>query len=166
MEPENEYVENEWYVVRYSGEIPEIALNSAFYYLTRDKKGPQIVLSEKEQDYLKNAAVDRFREIILRDIQFENREKSIYRGIKRTVANWYRFESFCTRQNISLTSSGLKQEVASQLISFLSTASKSVGTCDFTLNCSREELVTFVTHLGLDKGNLPENTSLLCAKEI
>ena len=164
MEPENEHIENEWYVVRHSGEIPEIALNSSFYYLTRDNKGPQIVLSEKELDYLKKAAVDRFREIILRDIFFENREKPIYRGIKRSLANWYRFENFCTRQNIS--SIGLKQEVALQLISFLSTVSKSTATWGFTLNCSGEELMTFVAHLGLEKGNVPENISLLCMEEV
>lgn len=164
MEPESEHLENEWYVVRHSGEIPEIALNSSFYYLTRDKKGPQILLSGKDLDYLKKAAVDRFREIILRDIQFENREKSIYRGIKRTVANWYRFESFCIRQDIS--SIGLKQEVALQLIAFLSTVSASADTCDFTLNCSGKELMTFVAHLGLETGNLPESISLLCMEEV
>lgn len=164
MEPDNEHIENEWYVVRHSGEIPEIALNSSFYFLTRDKRGPQIVLSEDELHYLKNAAVERFREIIHRDIVFDNREKSIYRGIKRSIANWYRFESFCRRQNISPTA--LKQETAGQLVSFLSIVSKNLDTCNFSLNCSSDELATFVARLGLEKDKVPEKCSLLCVEEI
>lgn len=163
MGPENEHIENEWYVVRHSGEIPEIALNSSFYYLTRDKKGPLLVLSESELEFLKKAAVDRFREIILRDIQFENREKSIYRGIKRSIANWYRFESFCIRQQIS--SNALKQETRDQLTSFMSTVITSTGSCGFTLNCSSEELLAFAIYLGLEKEILPENISSLCVED-
>lgn len=48
--------EDEWYIVRYSGEIPEIAFNSAIHYLTRAQDGPHLTLSEEQNHLLKKAA--------------------------------------------------------------------------------------------------------------
>lgn len=44
-----EVLENEWHIVRYSGETPEIAYNSSIYYLTRAQDGPQINLDEEQE---------------------------------------------------------------------------------------------------------------------
>lgn len=76
----DELLENEWYIVRNSGEIPEIAFNSALYFLTKAQDGPQMDLTAKQLAWLKDGAVERFREIILRDLQHTNIEKTLYRG--------------------------------------------------------------------------------------
>ena len=91
-------IENEWYIVRYSGETPEIAYNSAIYYLSRAQDGPRICLDEEQIELLKKAAVDRYAEIVLRDLQHDNCTKSIYRGIGRSIINYRRFCMFCERQ--------------------------------------------------------------------
>ncbi|CAG37807.1 unknown protein [Desulfotalea psychrophila LSv54] len=111
-----ELYENEWYVVRHSGEIPEIALHSALYFLTRDKIGPQLELTEVQLKGLQDAALSRFREIILRDILSENIGTSAYRGLSRCMANYQRYLKFCQRQSLEV---GLREQVHRQLIVFL-----------------------------------------------
>ncbi len=49
-------LENEWYAVRHSGEIPEIALCSAFYYLVEDRSGPRSDLNVAQSRMLVEAA--------------------------------------------------------------------------------------------------------------
>ncbi|MCX5869705.1 MAG: hypothetical protein NTY00_03505 [Deltaproteobacteria bacterium] len=97
--PRQELLEDEWLLVRHSGEIPEIALHSAFYYLTEDLNGPQLRLSVEEMQYLREAATARYQEIIRRDLCFENRELTVYRGVRRAIFNWHRFVVFCERQD-------------------------------------------------------------------
>jgi wobble nucleotide-excising tRNase len=99
--PRQELLEDEWLLVRHSGEIPEIALHSAFYYLTADPNGPRLQLSVEETRYLRDAAVTRYQEIIRRDLCYENRELTVYRGVRRAIFNWHRFVVFCERQDIS-----------------------------------------------------------------
>ena len=97
--PRQELLENEWFVVRHSGEIPEIALHSAFHYLTEDLNGPRLQLSAEEIHSLQEAAATRYQEIILRDLCYENRELTVYRGVQRAIFNWRRFVAFCERQD-------------------------------------------------------------------
>lgn len=99
--PRLELLEDEWLLVRHSGEIPEIALHSAFHYLTADPNGPRLRLSVEETHYLRDAAATRYQEIIQRDLCYENRELTVYRGIRRAIFNWHRFVVFCERQDIS-----------------------------------------------------------------
>ena len=99
--PRQELLEDEWLLVRHSGEIPEIALHSAFYYLTEDPNGPRLQLSVEEKHYLRDAAATRYQEIIQRDLCYENRELTVYRGVRRAIFNWHRFVVFCERQDIS-----------------------------------------------------------------
>ena len=101
--PRQEVLEDEWLIVRHSGEIPEIALHSTFYYLTEDPDGPQLQLSIEEIQYLQEAAAARYQEIILRDLCYENRELTIYRGMQRAIFNWHRFVAFCERQKYRLS---------------------------------------------------------------
>lgn len=96
--PRQEVLEDEWLIVRHSGEIPEIALHSAFYYLTEDPDGPRLQLSVEERESLQDAAVARYQEVIMRDLCYENRELTIYRGMRRAIFNWRRFIAFCERQ--------------------------------------------------------------------
>ncbi len=157
-----ELVENEWYVVRHSGEIPEIALHSSFYYLTQDKNGPKLSLNKDQECMLKKAALDRFREIVLRDISPENRDKTIYRGLKRTIANWDRFTAFCSRQNLSPDT--LKKEVRIQLLSFLATDGVKITSCECNseVNCSLQELQNFAMKLDVEIDALPKELGCGC----
>lgn len=160
MQSPEDIFEDEWYLVRYSGEIPEIALNSSFYYLTRDKNGPEMALTEEQVLRLKHAAMDRFHEIILRDMIPENRDKTIYRGIRRSIANWDRYQQFCLRQE--LDGEAFKREVAQQLLHFLDVHQNEVcsgGECPL-LDCSFDELISFSRAVGIEAEELPENVRL------
>ena len=70
-------VEDEWYVVRYSGEIPEVAYHGAVFHLTRAANGPRIDLSRRQRDRLLEAVTQRYLEITLRDLLPENKEKLV-----------------------------------------------------------------------------------------
>jgi len=148
VEDVDELVDNEWYIVRYSGEIPEIAYNSSIYFLTRATAGPLITLSESHLDRLKQAAVDRYEEIILRDLLHENVGKSIYRGVVRSICNYNRFTQFCRRQNLS---PGAIRIMAGQVLSeFLQIESQLLASKNSTtvINCSFAELTSFAQALG------------------
>ena len=82
-----EHLDNEWFVVRHSGEIPEIALYAARHYLTEAEDGPRLHLSRDQWGRLVDAARVRYEEIVLRDLQVDNRDTSIYRGLARSIAN-------------------------------------------------------------------------------
>jgi hypothetical protein len=95
----DELFENEWYLVRYSGEIPEIALHAAIYFLTLAKDGPRVELTPGQLAMLERAAIDRFREIIHRDLEHANATTSAYRGVARSIVNYRRFLTFCCRRH-------------------------------------------------------------------
>lgn len=144
-----ELIENEWYVVRHSGETPEIALHSALYHLTRAKDGPRISLTSEQLTGLHAAAVDQFQEIIIRDITPKNIDSSSYRGIERSIVNYRRYLKFCQRQSLPNT---LESVVAQQLITFLSSPvlRQSCEMCRRCLNCNFEEIEAFSRQLKMD----------------
>ena len=144
-----EVLENEWYMVRHSGEIPEIALHASLYFLTRAKEGPYLVLTENQLAILQQAAADRFREIILRDIDCSNIGSSIYRGIARSFANFKRFLAFCERQQ--LDPGEIRSEVARALSGFISHEIDRVSLAlrGTVFNCSIEELFEFADILDI-----------------
>lgn len=145
----SELVENEWYVVRHSGETPEIALHSALYYLMRAKDGPQLSLTDEQLVGLQDAAVDQFQEIITRDITPKNIDSSSYRGVERSIVNYQRYLNFCERQALGNT---LETVVGQQLIVFLSLPSlgQDEEICKRCLNCSFEEILAFSIQLKID----------------
>lgn len=147
-----ETIENEWYVVRYSGETPEIAYNSAIYHLTRAKDGPQVCLTEQQIDLLKDAAVDRYTEIVLRDLQHVNCSKSIYRGIGRSIINYRRFCMFCARQELEVTR--VRSKAAEALQIFIDTEIyqlQRLGRSSI-INCTFKELQNYAAELGVELG--------------
>ncbi len=157
-----DYLEQEWYVVRHSGEIPEIALHGSLYYLTEDCDGPRLTLSSHHKLVLIEAAAERFREIILRDLTHENRHKREYRGVGRAVVNYRRYMSFCQRQCYQDTH--FAADVAYALLLFLATEQvvarrKGAGAL---LNCSFNELCAFATELGLVQSVFPPSVAALC----
>lgn len=158
---ENE-IENEWYVVRHSGEIPEIALCSALHFLVEDRNGPCGELNGAQTRRLVEAAELRYREIVLRDLSHENRGRPVYRGIKRSITNWGRYETFCKRQGVDPTF--LKHETAAALLIFLAEEVVDVlsGSRDSSINCTFDELRTFAARLGLTLSTLPEGIADIC----
>ncbi len=161
-DPLQEILENEWYIVRYSGETPEIAYNSAIYQLCRAQDGPRITLTEEQFAWLKDAAVDRFSEIIMRDLQHGNSTKSIYRGIGRSIINYRRFCTFCSRQDLAVRH--VRKLTAKALSVFLQTELSLLQSQDrpTVINCTYPELQSFARELGVDLGNMASALTALC----
>lgn len=145
-----EVIENEWYIVRHSGETPEIAYNSAIYYLSRAQDGPHVCLDEEQIELLKKAAVDRYAEIVLRDLHHVNSTKSIYRGIGRSIINYRRFCMFCSRQQLEVTL--LRSQVAEALLVFLETEIEQLQNLNrpSIINCTYKELQDYAALLGVE----------------
>lgn len=157
-----ELLEDEWLIVRNSGEIPEITYHSSLYFVSVDPEGPGFELSEVEKNRLKDAAVQRYHEIILRDIQLENFHKTIYRGIRRTIYNWYRCKAFTERQNLDCDA--FRETAARDLILFLEQGMQAAGNSlpvNF-LNCCFEELLELAKELNVDPEKLSPNLLKYC----
>lgn len=158
-------LEEELLIVRHSGEIPEIALHSTLHYLIDDPDGPSLVLQEEELSALQDAALARYREIILRDLDPENRDTGMYRGVARSIANFHRMEAFCRRIGRECTA-GFRAEVAEALLSFLDREINDVQSNRraSSVNTARSELEKFASELHLDCSALPNGWSDLCPK--
>lgn len=158
-----DYISNEWFVVRHSGELPEVALHSSLHFLTEADEGPKIFLAAEQLRELQEAALERYKEIILRDLQPENRDTTIYRGVKRSIINYRRYRQFCRRQGLEAVT-GFMEEVAAALLLFLLAEAEDAGntTRQPTLNCSFHELHDFAVELGLEPEALPAGLSNLC----
>lgn len=159
---ENPLLSDELLIVRYSGEIPEVALHGSLYYLTRDPEGPGIDLAFEERRLLKEMAAVRYREIIRRDLDPENRTKSHYRGPARCIANWRRMERFCRRERIGLA--GFRQEVSRALVALLERELSDLvgGKGVSSINCTADELYRFCRELGLAAVALPAGLEKIC----
>ncbi len=157
-----EVLENEWYIVRYSGETPEIAFHSSLYQLSRAQGGPLIKLTDKQVELLKNAAVDRFIEIILRDMQHANSAKSIYRGICRSIINYHRYCIFCSRQGLDV--SQVRCQAAEVFLAFLETEIHLLQRVNrpTLINCTYMELQSFARELGVELGDTFTVLTKLC----
>ena len=165
MEPDlEEILENEWYLVRHSGETPEIALHSALYYLTRAKDGPHLDLDAERRQWLQAAALTRFAEIIVRDLLHDNRHASVYRGPARSIVNYSRFIAFCSRQG--LDAGPVRQEAAAALRRFLGREVEETGRgCRTLLNCTFRQLSEFAAALGVEVDRFREHLAPLCIAE-
>jgi len=157
-------LEEEILIVRHSGEIPEIALYSSIYYLTEDSDGPGINLHEHELQSLYDVAIERACEIVLRDLDPDNRDLGMYRGPARTIYNWHRLQDLCRRINRDCP--GFEKTVASALISFLHREMEDVQSsvrCS-TVNCRVSDLQSFFEELCIDLKKLPADWVSLCPK--
>ncbi|MGV1100510.1 hypothetical protein ACUUL3_14035 [Thiovibrio sp. JS02] len=166
MNSKEDFLAEEAIIVRNSGEIPEIAFHGSIYYLSEDPDGPQLELNEHDFALLRSQAVARYCEIILRDLTPENRDKSIYRGIRRSICNWERLGKFCQRQDIALEKR-LRQEFGKALGSFLRQEEAEVreGLRASCLNCTEAELRRFALDLGLTPAELPGGLACLCQQK-
>jgi len=159
---DNLHLADELLIVRHSGEIPEVALHGSLYYLTRAADGPALVLTEAEIGALKGMALARYREIINRDLEPGNRDRSLYRGLARAATNWRRLEKFCQREGLAVAA--LRQEICSALLTFLQREAEDVasGRRAPSINCQAEELLAFAEAIGLSPTELPPNWMSLC----
>lgn len=150
------YIEEETFIIRHAGEIPEVAYQGSLYYLTEDPVGPGIVLEPDDATPLRKAVIERYREIILRDLDPENRDKRIYRGLARCLANWQRLLKFCAREKMD--SRVIQNEAATALQKFLFIEINDVlnGNRSSCINCSAKEIETLVDFLELSVADLPE----------
>jgi hypothetical protein len=156
------YIEEEVFVVQHSGEIPEVTLHEALYYLTEDDEGPGLQMKPDDVFPLKQAVVKQYRTIILRDLDPGNRDKRIYRGLARCAANWQRLIIFCTREGIDFQI--IRNEAAGALQEFFDTEvadvdSKKRSSC---INCSQAEIEELAISLGVSWDKLPEGWQELC----
>ncbi len=155
-------LEDEWYLVRHSGETPEIALHSALYFLTRAKDGPHAVLSSEQVNMLLAAATTRFTEIILRDLLHANHGKTMYRGINRSMINYKRFSVFCRRQNVNPDC--VRCQAAEAFRDFLSLECEEVsrGNRGTIVNCTYAEVTEFARLLQVDLVAECPDLAVLC----
>jgi hypothetical protein len=153
---------DELLIVRHSGEIPEVALHGSIYYLTQDPDGPAIILNAEDLDQLKSAALERYQEIIFRDLEPDNRDKGLYRGLARCVANWGRLAKFCRREGREMDR--IRSEVAEALYRFIVRELDDVqsGRRVSCVNCSADELRQLASDLSQTADDLPDGWQCLC----
>jgi len=155
-------IEEEVFAIRQSGEMPEVALHTALYYLQEDSEGPRATLSPENLRLLKDAVENRYQRILMRDLNPRYRGRSIYRGLNRAIANWERLVRFCERENRPIA--GHRQDAAVALLAFLTieTAEVASGQKASSVNCSASELKAFAEALGLASTRLPDGWSMVC----
>ena len=156
-------IEEETIILRNSGEIPEIALHSSIYYLEEDEEGPGITLAEDELRQLYASALERAREIVLRDLNPDNRDLSIYRGPARSIVNWYRLQSFYNRIGWECHQE-FRKKVSQALLFFLERESEDTKKSlrQSSVNCSADDIQSFCYELRLDMNALPQGWKCLC----
>ncbi len=160
---DREYIlEEEFLLVRHSGEIPEVALHASLHYLCEDEDGPRLLLSDEELKPLEEAVLERYREIIVRDLDVANRDLSLFRGINRAICNWSRFTRFSAATGNSFHDFRIK--IGKMLISYLQQEVEDIhsGKRISSINCTVEALSTFVDTLGIDLTALPGDWACLC----
>lgn len=163
IQSEREYIlEEEWLLVRHSGEIPEVALHASLHYLGEDDQGPKLVLTREELACLQQAVLDRYQEIILRDLDPGNRDRSLFRGVRRASHNWYRYARFCER--IGGGDKAFGRSALKALTKYLEVELREVRSEARTpsINCTAEALLIFALALGGDPDSLPQGWELLC----
>jgi hypothetical protein len=158
MIPEKDKAEqlaDELLIVRHSGEIPEVALHGSIYYLTQDPDGPRIMLEAKDIAQLKSAVVERYCEIIFRDLEPDNRDKGLYRGLARCVANWGRLSRFCHREGREVDR--IRSKVAAALCRFIDREFRDVqsGSRTSCVNCTLPEFESLLAEIRLSPDQLP-----------
>ena len=152
----------EAFLILHSGEVPEVAYYGSIHYLTEDPEGPLLNIGPLDLISLKEAVVQRYRTIILRDVTPGNRDRSVYRGLKRCAANWKRLVNFSDKRSIDISS--IRKEVIEALKDFLSQEIMDVssGKRKTCINCSYSVLTELAYGLGLSRDDLPARVKMLC----
>lgn len=165
MSSKEMYLEDEVLFIEESGEMPEVAMHSSLYFLCSDPEGPGLKLRQEDRIPLKKAVLTRYQTIILRDLQPENRKKSIYRGLQRSAINWQRLKLFAEAENLDI--SHVRRVVSMALTAFLQAEIRSVTQNNepSCINCGRHTLQQFAWELGLCGADLAGGWQDLCCDE-
>ena len=152
----------EAFLILHSGEVPEVAYYGSIHYLTEDPEGPLLNIGPLDLISLKEAVVQRYRTIILRDVTPGNRDRSVYRGLKRCAANWKRLVNFSDKRGMDISS--VRMEAAEALKDFLRQEIMDVssGKRKTCINCSYSVLTELAYGLGLSRDDLPTRVKTLC----
>jgi hypothetical protein len=155
-------IEDEVFAIGRSGEMPEVALHASYFYLREDPEGPRLRLTPEEEQHLKDAVEQRYRRILMRDLNPRYRDRSIYRGLARAMANWQRLARFCDREGRAVEDH--RQAAAEALQAFLATEAEEAakGRKPGAVNCTAAELEAFARTLGLTPAELPSSWTRLC----
>ncbi len=162
MNAVEEYIAEEVFFIERSGEMPEVAYHSSLFFLTRDEEGPGLSLQDDQLRPMKKAVIRQYANIMRRDLNPKNRDRRIYRGLERCVANWERLNAFCQRTGMS--ADHLKDEMANRLRAFLEneTAECASGRRQSSINCKIGRLEKFARQLGLKTDDLAPEWRDLC----
>lgn len=149
-------------IIRNSGEIPEVTYHSSLYYLTKDPDGPGLCLAISDLRVLQEAVLARYRTIILRDLTCDNRDRSLYRGLKRCVANWQRLTLFAAREGWDIEL--LRAEVRDALRFFMAQEQDDIksGRRQTCINCGADELAWLAREVGCAADLLEKGWQELC----
>ena len=79
------YIQEEAEWIEESGEIPEVAFHEAVTYLAEQEDGPKLTLAPSDIKLLEDAVIYRYKNIILRDLDYTNRGSTVFRGMKRAI---------------------------------------------------------------------------------
>ncbi|RUM89251.1 MAG: hypothetical protein DSZ23_03485 [Thermodesulfatator sp.] len=156
-------LDEEAFMILHSGETPEIAYYSSRHFLFEDVDGPRLKPGSVDLSRLKRAVFERYRKILLRDMNPAFRDKRIYRGLARSIANWQRLKTFALKEGFNI--SEVREEAARHLASFLENEVHELKTGSrkaSSINCSWQELKEFASELGIDRSTLPEGIENLC----
>lgn len=157
------YLQQEVDWIEHSGEMPEVAFYESLYYLTEEEEGPKLILTLSDMKRLEDAAINRFKTIILRDLKFANRRSSIFRGLKRAIINYNRLKKYQKRKN--RTDPGLEKMIGRFLLEYIRRECEEISDRRHyrTINCTREELEQFAEELGV---NITPEYNNICFEQI
>lgn len=150
MNTSENYIQEEAEWISESGEIPEVAFYEAVSYLTEKEDGPKLTLAPSDIKLLEDAVIYRYKNIILRDLDYTNRVSPVFRGMKRAIINYERLIKYQTRKN--RLASGWKEDIGRSLVGYMVRECQDIseGRLYRTINCGREKLDEFAKELGVD----------------
>lgn len=156
LQEEVEWIEN-------SGEIPEVAFYAALSYLTEKEDGPKLILTAPDIKHLEDAVINRYKIIILRDLNYANRGSHTFRGMERAIVNYGRLKRYLVQKNRVV--SGWKEEIGQVLLKYINREYQDIskGRLYGTINCTREKLERFARELDV---NINTQYLNVCFKEV
>jgi NADH pyrophosphatase NudC (nudix superfamily) len=159
-------LDEEAFMILHSGETPEIAYHSSLHYLFEDQDGPCLKPGALDLTPLKKAVFQRYEKILFRDMTPAYRDKRIYRGLARSIANWHRLKNFCAREGFDLEQT--RKEAARRLLNFLNNEAEEISSGKrktSSINCTWKELKQFAAELGIDPSDLDQGLEHLCSRK-
>lgn len=145
-------------IIAHSGEMPEVAFHNSLHFLTENPDGPHLTLTPEEITFLQQGVIERYKWIILRDLNPKMRGKSEFRSIERAIVNYKRLKRYAKKQQLDI--SDIIPELAQVLTIYIKAELKDPYLKEHylrTVNCSREDWKWFVKELHLDLSDLLPN---------